>query len=256
MLVHAALCLALAATAAPPAPGQVQGETVPDGRTFVSLEASAGAGLRARLTGGFGDPVARWLGLELEAMTFTEFGRVAVAMKALLPGLEASVGTAWTRSFRHPFLARADRVSKLDEKGEGARYLALEANVTGYAPLPGGYAMLWVEAHLPLADLGERLLFDESLRAIVGPGVATATRTSWLVSTFGDGLVTGPLLEHLWLGNRSESAWRLGGLIAYRLSPRWQLSAALTTPIGGPDDLPWKDSLWGTGWLRYRWTSR
>jgi hypothetical protein len=224
-------------------------------RWFVAGELDGGALLEAAAAAGFGQPYWAWLGAEARAITTAEFGALYAGLRGKLPFVDATVGVRWTASYDHPRLPIADTYDQVGGPGDAARYLSLDASVVGYAPVPRGYAMLWIDLVRPLGQAADTRLFEEYERVVIGPGSTIAARLAYLAAFDDNHLLLGPALEHVWIGGRDAASWRLGGALSYEGSPRWGLDVILTVPVAGRDRLGWWDGLWGSGAVHYRWAT-
>jgi hypothetical protein len=224
----------------------------PTTNAFVSGDLAAGALVKAEVAGGWGQPQASWVGGEAFAVSTTEFGAVYAGAHAHLPFLDATVGVRDTASYGRAMLPVADRYSSLEGTGDQASYVSVDASLIGYAPVPRGYAMLWADLIVP-TGLGSRRVFEEYERVVVGRGETVAVRVAYLFSLSDARVTVGPVGEGVWMGGRDASAWRVGGAVFWKLSPRWSVKVMLTTPVAGTDDLGAWDGLWGTAGVHFRW---
>jgi hypothetical protein len=221
---------------------------------FASGDLAAGALIKAEVAGGWSRPQTSWVGGEAFAVTTTEFGALYAGAHAHLAFLDATIGARDTASYDRNVLPVADRYRSLDSTGEPVRYVSVDASLIGYAPVPRGYAMVWGDLIIPIG-LGGRRVFEEYERVVVGRGATTAARVAYLVTLADARVLVGPVGEGVWMGGRDASAWRIGGAVFWKLSPRWSLEAILTTPVAGTDDLGAWDGLWGTAAVHYRWAA-
>jgi hypothetical protein len=221
---------------------------------FASGDLAAGALIKTEVAAGWGRPDSSWVGGEAYAITTTEFGALYAGARAHLAFLDATVGARDTASYDRNVLPVAARYSSLDGNGEPVRYVSVDASLIGYAPVPRGYALVWADLILPIG-LGGRRIFEEYERVVVGRGATTAARVAYLVAVADARVLVGPVGEGVWMGGRDASAWRIGGAVFWKLSPRWSVEAILTTPIAATDDLGAWDGLWGTAAVHYRWAA-
>ena len=228
------------------------GADAPTAGWFASGDLAAGALLKAEVAGGWGSPHTSWVGGEAFAITTTEFGALYAGARAHLPFLDATLGARDTASYDRNVLPTAARYTSLDSSGEPVRYVSIDASLIGYAPVPHGYAMVWGDLVIPLG-LADRRVFEEYERVVVGHGATIAARVAYLLSLANARVLVGPVGEGVWMGGRDASAWRVGGAVFWKLSPRWSVEAILTTPVAGTDALGAWDGLWGTAGVHYRW---
>jgi hypothetical protein len=224
-------------------------------RWFVAAEGNVGAVVNGHLEVGYGQPHGTWVGAEALALSTVDFGAAYAGVRGKLPFLDLTAGLRRSRSYDHPFLPVQDRYAAIDGS-PGAGVVSLDLSATAYAPVPLGYAMLWVDVIRPLGLGPDRRYFEEYERAVVGVGTTVAARLTWFAALAHDRVLVGPTVEHLWLGGRDVGLWRIGAAVSYTISPRWQVNAILTSPVAGRDDLGWFDALWGTATVSYRWATR
>jgi hypothetical protein len=250
-IVACALAAARAAHADPPPSPWADAPA----HSFVSGEVEGGGLVKAEVAAGFGRPHTSWLGAEVMALSTTEFAAAYGGLRAHLPFVDVTVGGRGTASYARPRLAVMDAYRSTDGPGGGARYATIDAAVVGFAPVPRGYAMLWIDLVHPLGVGADERIYEEYERAVVGRGTTVAVRLGYLASFADDRVQAGPVGERLWMGGRDAAEWRVGGAVFWQIGARWDLEAALTAPVSGPDALGAWDGLWGTGVVRYVWAS-
>ena len=231
-----------------------RGASADDRAPFVSGELVAGAVVKAQAAAGWGQPHTEWIGGEAFALSTTEFAALYGGVRGRLRFADVTLGVRETFSYDHPTLPVMDSYASTDGDRSAARYTSIDASLTGYAPVPFGYAMVWTDVVYVLGLSSTERVFEEYERVVVGAGATVAARIAYLAALRDDAVLVGPMVEGVWHGGRDARTWRLGGAAYWTFNARWSLLVALTTPVAGTDDLGAWDSLWGTAGVRYRWS--
>jgi hypothetical protein len=221
-------------------------------RPFVAGVADAGGLVRTKLMLGYGKPHWTWGGVEAEGVTTSEvaFSTVRARLALLVADVAIAYRKTWTyrrgwvereRSYTDADLTRADDLS----------YHSLDLSLWGLLPVGSGYFDWQLETIHLLGGKRAVDLYEESLRVVMRPPWATATRLGY-VQTFMKGkLGVGVLAEWLWPGPRS-SIYRVGPLVSYAFTPHWDLALLASTVVRSPDSLGPSNRVWGTLRVRFR----
>jgi hypothetical protein len=259
-LVVLSLAAAAAVVFAGAAPSVAHADEAPwkseERRPFVATTVDAGLPYaQPSLFVGWGQPHWQWAGIEARAGTTATFAHAFVGLRAALPFLDASFGVRETQSFRWPLLAQRDAYDADAHEGEGngARYRAIDLELSGVLPFPGGFLLWDALVVRTLSVPPERDVYEESLRAIVRPPVAAVGRLGYAARV---GRVSfGPLAEVVALPQRAGPVVRGGVLASVQCSAHLEAVFALTLPITSPDALAVVDASSGLLGVRWRWAS-
>jgi hypothetical protein len=220
-------------------------------RPFAAVALDVGASARGRIMLGYGKPHWTWGGFELEAGSTSDTAITAV--RARLALVIADVGLAYRRTwaYRRRWLAREPGYSEGDLLGTPkARYGSLDLDVWGLIPAGRGFVQ-WEHEAVRLHGIPRGFdVYEEWLRAPVRAPWSSASRLAYAHTFLHGQAVIGAMAEGLWLGGRGALV-RLGPLLSYTLTPHWEATVLLTTPVHSPDDLTFFTGLYGT--VRVRW---
>lgn len=229
-------------------------------RPFVAGHLDVGAVFaRPQLQLGYGQPHWKWFGVEAYALTTNGFFGLYAGTRASLPFLDFTMGVRDTWSYVRSFLPQRDtyEASDVDRSRAGhARYLAIDYELSGVVPLPGGY-LVWGFLGASVLDAPASVhVFEESLRVVMRPPFAGNFRGGYVLALGRQQEVkAGALSETLVIPGRDATVVRLGPVATVRVTPHMEALLVLTGVVHGPDAL----GIWGGSYgffgVRYRWAT-
>jgi hypothetical protein len=229
-------------------------------RLFLATMLEAGyAYVRPRFAAGYGRPYWRWVGVEAYPLvSLGGLGQYA-GVAAALPGVSARFGGRYYYPFSRSFLVPRESFSRLDIErldGPKADYLALEAELNGTAPIPGGSLFAVVSGYRTFLVDDGFYVFEESLRAVMEPPYIWRARLGYLLA-FGkySAFRFGPTGEVIGLPGREEFVVRAGVLGSVAINAHLEAQASLIPVIASPDRLGIAGGDFGQLGVRFRWAT-
>lgn len=229
-------------------------------RWFLSTKSDLGTFYaKPYLSGGYGLPHWIWVGADLNAISTLEFGQVYGGVRASSPLLDLAFGARNTFAYQKPFLA--PRPSFHDEDvlsgpGPKARYWAWEAEAVGIVPLPYSAILVDYIAVETLDVPGNRFVYDESYRAVVGKPFFQVLRVAAVARFLRESaLKIGVLTEYLFDTGRPEGVFRMGPAAALQLTDHLEALCTLSLAVTSPDSLGLALGAYGLAGVRYRWAT-
>lgn len=208
---------------------------------------------------GYGMPHWLWLGIDVNAIFTLEMAQAYAGVRASSPILDLAIGLRDTWSFDKHFmdpLPRYTRSDVLEGPGEQSRYWAWEAEGVAILPLPyaGIVADVIVVRTIDVPE--DKLVYDESYRAIVAKPLFVTLRMAAVARFFReDSVRVGVLTEHVFETGRPEPVWRVGPIASVQLTDHLEAMAGVTFSVKSPDDLGLSLGTYGVAGVRWRWAS-
>jgi hypothetical protein len=229
-------------------------------RWFISSVLDAGiVYLRPQLAVGYGKPHWSWIGIEGYSSVSISGGVEYAGLRATTTFLDARVGARYNFSAEQDFLEPQDIYTREDselEIGPQSRYVALEAELTGSVPLPGG-SLFAVASGYYIADTPPGYyVFEDALRVIIDPPYVWRARLGYLAS-FGidDTLKVGIAGELIGIPGREAFVVRAGPVIGVSLTHHLEAVGALMIVAHNPDELGLRGAEFGNLGFRYKWAT-
>jgi hypothetical protein len=242
------------------APSPVHAEAGP-ARPFVATTIDAGyLYLRPRVSAGYGVPFRLWAGADANPIaTSTGLGAYA-GIRLQIPWFDLRVGARGFYSFQHTFLPPQAHYSSADlqlQTGSTARYVTVEAELSGGIPTGPGTILLILTASAVYGAPTGQFVYEETLRVITDPPWILRARTGYAVA-FGAESAThvGAVAEVLALPNRDDLVFRAGLVASFTIDEHLEALALLVIPVAGPDHIGISGGDYGELGLRYRWATR
>lgn len=215
--------------------------------------------VRPHLAAGYGLPHWFWAGVDVNAMSTIEFGQVYAGVRASSPLLDVTFGVRDSFAYLRPLLVPAasynyDEVAHAP--GPKARYWAWEAEAIAVVPLPYSGLLIDYVAVRTLDVPGDRYVYDESYRAIVGKPFFQVLRLAPVARLLAESaLKVGVLTEYLFSTGRDKPVFRVGPVAALQLTDHLEALATLSMAVYSPDSLGLAMGAYGLAGLRYRWAT-
>lgn len=211
---------------------------------------------QAQLFAGYGKPHWQWAGLEARASTTMSYAAGFLGLHGVLPFLDGSIGVRDTYAYDRSFLLPRARHGNEDIEsahGANARYLALDLELSGVVPVPGGFLAWDAFATRTLDAPAERELYEELLRVIMRPPIAAQLRFGYALRVASSSF--GPVADLLAIPHREGPVVRVGGAAEVPITDHLRAEALLTIVVRSPDGLDVLDGAAGVLGVRYQWAS-
>jgi hypothetical protein len=266
----AAVALGFLVLAAVPAPAEEQGGVASDEglpkdpwdeggpRYFLALEPILGAGfVQGTVSTGYGKPYFIWGGVEAFAFASPAFASVYGGLRASLLVADLRAGVRRTFGIAHGFLPQASAHSYDDFRSAEpkANYTALEVELSGGLPAPGGFAF-WDFEWMGLYGVPKGVdLYEEFIKVAARPPSVAAARAAWVLALGQRGrLRIGPFGDLTATFGRGTIA-RAGPFVNWQLTHHLDLLGVAAFALRTPDSLGALYGTYGTLFLRWRWAS-
>jgi len=231
------------ARAGPPAEGE-------PARPLLAGLAEVGTTPHLRAIAGLGRPFERWVGVLADGWVNDSMTSATLGARFELQAVNLDLHWRATRRFTPAVLPPLAHHTALPS-GPGQTVRALDVDLWGGLPAPGGY-LLWEGQATRLLDLPASVhVFDEGVHGIVRPPWSGLASLGWVADLRGGDLQVGGTVELAFLGRGAARRVRAGPLLSWRLSTHLDLRGQLLWPVDGPDRLPLWPSLGGglaLGW--------
>jgi hypothetical protein len=215
--------------------------------------------VRPHVAFGYGLPHWFWAGIDVNAMSTIEFGQFYGGVRASSPLLDLTFGMRDSFAYKRPFLAPHASFNYDDvtyAPGPKARYWAWEAEAVAVVPLPYSGILIDYVAVETLDVPGDRYVYDESYRAIVGKPFFQVLRIAPVARILPEGaLKLGVLTEFLFSTGREKGVFRMGPVAALQLTDHLEALATLSMAVSSPDSMGLPLGAYGLAGLRYRWAT-
>lgn len=237
-------------------PFWVSGET----RWFVSAVLEAGiVYLRPQIAVGYGKPHWQWVGIEGYSGVSITGGVEYAGLRASSRYVDFRAGARYNFSVNQDFLLPNVEYTREEselELGPQSRYVALEAEITGSVPAPGGAVFAVATGYAIVGTPPGFYLYEDSLHVIIDPPYLWRARLGYLAS-FGidDTLRVGAAVELIGNPGRDAFTFRTGPVLAVSLTHHLEAIGALMIVARGPDDLGLRGAEFGQLGFRYRWAT-
>lgn len=227
-------------------------------RPFVALEPDIGAAYsQLNAAAGYGKPYFMWAGAEAFAFASPNFAAFYGGLRASLLVADLRVGARRTIGIAHGFAPQANAHSLDDFKTDGpkADYTALEVELSGGLPAPGGFAF-WDLEWMGLRGAPDGVdLYEEWIKVVARPPSVAAARAAWIVALGSRGrFKLGPLGDITATFGRGTIA-RFGPFSNFQFTDHLDLLAVFAFAVRTPDSLGLFYGAYGTFVLRWRWAS-
>ncbi len=230
-------------------------------RPFVSSTIDVGyLYLRPRVSAGYGVPFRLWAGADLNPIAQgTGLGAYA-GVRLQIPWFDLRVGARGFYSFQHTFLPAQAHYNSADlqiQTGPEARYVTLEAELSGGIPAGPGTLLLVLTASAVYGVPAGRFVYEETLRVITDPPWIGRARTGYALALGSEGAAhVGLVAEVLALPRRDDLVFRAGAVASFTIDEHLEALALLVIPVAGPDSIGISGGDYGELGLRYRWATR
>lgn len=237
-------------------PFWVSGKT----RWFISYVLDAGiVYLRPQLAVGYGKPHWSWIGIEGYASASVNGGVEYAGLHAATTYVDARIGARYNFSVDQHFLVPQDEYNREDselELGPMSRYLSLEAEITGSAPVAGGTLFAVATGYYITETPPGFYVFEDALRIIIDPPYVLRARLGYLAS-FGinNTLKIGVAGEVIGNPGREATVVRAGPVIGVSLTHHLEAVGALMVVAHSTDDLGLRGAEFGNIGFRYKWAT-
>ncbi len=220
--------------------------------------------VRPRFELGYGQPHARWLGVELSLTGAAEGVAGYAGLRAVLPYVSVRAGGRYWYTFYRTFLDPRDSytVEQIELRtNPRSRFITWEAELALNVPVGPGRALAELAgSYIAGVDEGY-YVYEETLRAVVEPPWAWRARAGylWLAARSSVDrqatLQLGPVLEVVGVPERGTLVLRAGGLVRITLSGDLEARGTLVPAVVTPDALGLRGGDAFLLGIRYRWAS-
>lgn len=226
-------------------------------RPFLSGQVQVGALNRVIVAAGYGRPHYFWGGVEVQALSTTEFAAVYSGLRLELLAVNLTVGARHSWAYnRHLATPQAvfDDASIHDATRPKTSYGSLDASLWGYIPAGPTFGYWEVnEVWIPAKSANDAI-FEEYTRFTLVDDNATMFRGGWSLWLFDERMFFGPAFD-LVLTPQRDPLLRVGGNLAYAFTEHLALMANFTVPVNSPDTIDWFTQSWGIARLTYKWAT-
>ena len=227
-------------------------------RWFLSTKSDIGAiYVKPYFSFGYGLPHWIWAGVDLNAISTSQFAQVYGGIRGSTPVFDLALGARDTYSYRTPFLEPRRSFVLADLNGAPhARYLAWEGEVVGVVPLPHSAVLLDYIAVGILDRPSGKYIYEESYRAIVARSFFQVFRIAVVARLLReDALKLGVLTELVTTTGRGQSVFRMGPAASLQLTDHLEMLGTLSLAVSTPDHLGLALGAYGVSGFRYRWAT-
>jgi hypothetical protein len=242
-------------------PGLVHAADSGAARPFVAATIDGGyLYLRPRVSAGYGIPFRLWAGMDLNPIVQSSGLGAYSGLRFQIPWFDLRLGARGFYAFQHTFLPPQAHYSSADlnlATGSAARYVTLEAELSGGIPAGPGNVLLILTASGVLGAPADRFVYEETLRVITDPPMIYRGRTGYALS-FGrlGNAHAGVVADFLVLPRREAFVFRAGLVASFAIDEHLEALALLLIPIVSPDSIGILGGDYGELGLRYRWATR
>jgi hypothetical protein len=215
--------------------------------------------VKPRFSVGYGLPYWRWFGIEADPMLALSSVGQYLGISAALPGVTARLGARYVYSFKRSFLTPRDSFDWTDlevQTGPTADYLALESELTGTVPVPGGSAFSVLNFYRTELVPDGYYLFEESLRVVMEPPYVWRARLGYLLAFGRDGAIRiGAAGDVIGIPGRDELVIRGGLLASVSMTAHLEAQASFIPVLVSPDEIGLAGGDFGQLGVRFRWAT-
>jgi hypothetical protein len=216
--------------------------------------------LRPRISAGYGIPFKLWAGMDLNLIAQSSGLGAYSGLRFQIPWFDLRLGARGFYAFNHTFLPPQAHYDSADlnlATGNAARYLTLEAELSGGIPAGPGNVLLILTASGVLGVPSGMFVYEETLRVITDPPMIYRARTGYALS-FGrlGNAHLGVVGDFLVLPKREAFVFRAGFVASFAIDDHLEALALLLIPIVSPDSIGILGGDYGELGLRYRWASK
>jgi hypothetical protein len=233
-----------------------------ESRAFVSSVVELGfVYMRPQLAAGFGKPHWSWIGLEVQPSFSTGGTGVYGGARAALPFVDLRAGARYVFAAGRKFLVpresyARDDVERLDPRAQTSHYVALESELSGTAPAPGGSLFAVGSASLLFGVPEGWFVFDESLHVVVDPPMVWRARLGYALALGEDDFLSvGPVGEVIGVPDREAFVVRTGPAVSVKLTAQLDMLASIAFVVASPDTTGLLGADIGRIGLRWRWAT-
>jgi hypothetical protein len=173
--------------------------------------------------------------------------------------IDARAGARYTLSTNQYMLLPQEQYTRYDTEyklGPRSRYAALEAEVSGSVPAPGGSIFAVATGYAILGTPAPYYIFEDTLKVIVAPPYIYRFRAGYIAQPTREGtLKVGGTAELIGIPGRNTFVVRAGPALNVALTHHLDAVGALTVVIASPDSLGLVGADLATLGLRYRWAT-
>ncbi len=229
-------------------------------RIFAAATIDAGyLYLRPRVSVGYGRPFTLWAGLDANPIaTATGLGAYG-GVRIQIPWFDVRAGARGFLAFAHTFLTPAAHYSTEDldtATGPTAKYVTLEAELSGGIPAGPGSILSVVTASSVQGVPSGRFVYEETLRVITDPPAIYRARLGYALRLGSEGAArVGAVGEVLDLPGRREIVFRAGIVASFAIDDHLEALGLLIIPVASPDSIGIAGGDFGELGLRYRWAT-
>jgi hypothetical protein len=264
--MHALIVAALLGTAAPDVEPAAVVETPlrtwadGDDRWFAAARIDAGLlFLRPRFQLGWGKPHFRWFGIEANPLVSSSNLGIYSGVRLEWPDVDVRFGGRYQYSVERSFLVEQEEYDHLDiesRAGPSARYVSLEAQLTGEVPWGPGKVRFELTGTAILGVPDGYYVYEETLKVVAAPPWVYGGELGYLFTVGGARrLDLGPVVEIVILHGRRDFLVSGGLKASLKLWQHWEARATFQPPIISSDNLGLKGGDSFQLGLRYRWAT-
>jgi hypothetical protein len=214
---------------------------------------------RPRLSLGYGRPFSTWTGVDMNPiLTSTGVGAWA-GIRVQVPWFDVRVGARPFYSFQYNYLAPQAEYGTVNldtSTGVNAKYVTLEAELSGGIPAGPGTILLVLTASSVQGAPSGMYVYEETLRVITDPPEIFRARTGYALRLGAEGAAkVGVVGEVLELPRRHDQVWRAGVVASFAIDDHLEALGLLVLPVASPDSIGIAGGDFGELGLRYRWAT-
>lgn len=217
---------------------------------------------RPTLALGYGEPHHRWFGMEGYADVSQNGATDYVGLHGATPYFSARMGLRYEVPTDQYFLTPRNSYTRedteLDLNGR-SHYLAVEAELDGNVPFPGGELLAVVSGYGIVGTPRDLYVFEEALKVVVDPPFLWRGRLGYMASlAWGDeqrSLRLGGAAEVIHNPARGKPVVRLGPLVSMALTCHLDAVGGVMLVVASPDHLGLLGADFGYLGLRYHWAT-
>lgn len=225
-------------------------------RPFLAGHVALGGLNRLMLATGYGRPHWLWGGLQLEAMTTTEFAALYAGLELELLVVNLALGFRNTWSYGKYLPLVAPSYTENDVYANPGRpratYQSFDFGLWGYVPVwrTLGY-WEFTGSWLPFKS-PEVAVFDEFLRFTISGAFGALGRLLWGVRLWGNRITVGPMVELVGATGRPMMV-RVGGGLMFTLTRHLSIKLNLAAPVTSPDAMGWFTQSFAVARITWSW---
>ncbi len=216
--------------------------------------------VRPRVSVGYGQPFTRWVGVDVNPIVTSSGLGMYGGVRGAVPHVDMRVGPRAFWAFSHTYLdpkASYDRIDLETSTGTKAHVVTYEAELDASLPLGPGEVLVRASAsYLTGVPVG-RLVFEETLHAIVEPPFVWRARLGYAFRLGGSSQHSiGFVANVLDVPKRDDSiTLRVGPVLRLVLSRRVEIRGSFVATAISPDHIGLVGGDFTELGVRYRWAT-